>query len=79
MEIINLGGSTQNEGSHMPFTAPNRYSPRTDWKEKLIYSSPPAGSWQSDLVIYWQWRRVGEELLPGWTDLRMTPINAQPR
>jgi hypothetical protein len=61
----------------MPFTAPNRYSPRTDWKEKLIYSSPQAGSWQSDLVIYWQWRRAGEPLAAAWSDLRMTRTNAQ--
>ena len=61
----------------MPFTAPKNYSPRTDWEAKLLYSSPPAGSWQSDLVIYWQWRRAGEDLLPAWTDLRMTPTNAQ--
>jgi hypothetical protein len=59
----------------MPFTEPNRYSPRSDWAQRLTDygpTPPPANSWQFDMVLYWQWRNSGHRsLMDAWTDLRM--------
>jgi hypothetical protein len=62
----------------MPFTAPNRYAPREDWDHRLKMIGPAVGSWQFDLVVYWQWRDTQKrELQECWTSLGMTPDNAQ--
>ena len=60
----------------MPFTEPNRYWPRPDWKEKLR-STGGIGlrfdSWQAQLFLYWAWRATGrrphrDHLVPSsWT------------
>lgn len=60
------------------FTAPNRYAPRSDWEHKLRMMGPAPGTWQFDLVVYWQWRDTADrELQECWTSLRMTPQNAK--
>jgi len=62
----------------MPFTAPNRYSPREDWAPRLKMIGPAVGSWQFDLVVYWQWRDTqNRELKECWESLKMTPDNAK--
>ena len=63
------------------FAAPNRYQPRTKWKDKLDQwvRFPPgaAGSWQAEISIYWRWRTLqGMSLMDAWTQLRMHPNNA---
>jgi hypothetical protein len=65
----------------MPFTEPNRYWPRPDWKERLR-STRGIGlrldSWQAQLVLYWVWRASGRcPLRKAWTDLAMTPEHAR--
>jgi hypothetical protein len=65
----------------MPFTEPNRYWPRPDWKERLR-STRGIGlrldSWQAQLVLYWAWRASGRcPLRKAWTDLAMTPEHAR--
>lgn len=60
------------------FTAPNQYSPRSDWEHRLRQMGPAPGSWQFDLVVYWQWRDTQDrDLQECWTSLRMTPQNAK--
>jgi hypothetical protein len=65
----------------MPFTEPNRYWPRPDWKEKLRSTGGIRlrfDSWQAQLFLYWAWRATGRRpLLKAWTDLAMTPEHAR--
>lgn len=62
----------------MPYTEPNRYSPRSDWDQRLRNygpTPPPTVSWQFFMVLYWEWRTQGHRsLMDAWTDLRM-PID----
>lgn len=61
----------------MPYT-PARYSPRDDWERRLQTITPPAGSWQADLVAYWQLRKSGQTpLRQAWADVAMSPEHAK--
>lgn len=58
----------------MPFIAPNRYWARPDWEHVLLHIGPSPGTFEHDLVVYWQWRKHGgKSVQEAWTDLRMRP------
>ena len=64
------------------FTEPNRYEPRSRWRETLAQwvQSPPADeeSWQHQISVYWRWRTLdGLSLREAWEELGMEPATAR--
>ena len=64
----------------MPFTDARIVTRRAKTgapRSKMI--GPAVGSWQFDMVVYWQWRDHPESGAgaSAWTSLRMTPDNAK--
>jgi hypothetical protein len=55
-----------------------RYRPRPDWRQRLESMDPPEGSWQGDLVKYWNLRTQGNRKEEqAWREVRMTPEHAR--
>jgi hypothetical protein len=64
------------------FTKPNRYQPRKGWEDRLLNwqgtPPPPAAGWQTDMIMYWSWRKNDDmELMDAWKKLGMRPANAR--
>ena len=54
-----------------------RYMPRLDWQAKLKSLDPEEGSWQADLVRYWELRQSGKKEEDAWADVGMSIENAK--
>jgi hypothetical protein len=68
----------------MPFTPPNRYWPRPDWKPLLEALGGLVGTWQAplnsfqfDLLTYQQNRGLGMSLMKAWIQVKMSPEHAK--
>jgi hypothetical protein len=56
---------------------PPRYMPRPDWRATLESLDPDSGSWQADLLRYWELRLRGEIEEDAWADVGMSIENAK--
>lgn len=64
----------------MSWTPPKNYQPDPKVPGIFLHESPPVGSAQFDLTVYWQWTRYwwqNKTIDEAWHDLRMSPVNAR--
>jgi hypothetical protein len=56
---------------------PPRYQARQDWRTRLDSLKPAPGSWQEDILRYWNLRLGGRKEEDAWADVAMSIENAK--
>jgi hypothetical protein len=56
---------------------PPRYMPRSDWRRRLESLDPAGGSWQADLLRYWELRLRDTKEEDAWAAVGMSIDNAK--